>query len=73
MYLGETPRDNGLLTVFVIGLITSQVGIGSTSQKALDDLFSNCLISVSVKGSNVSSMDMQDSSTNSLPCDKVLE
>jgi len=33
----------------------------------------NFVISVSVKGSNVSIMDMQDSSTNGLPCDKVLE
>ena len=53
--LRETPRDNYLFTTFVIGLIrtsiqsfTSHVGIGSTAQKALDDLFSNCLISVSV-------------------------
>ncbi|KAK2158475.1 hypothetical protein LSH36_169g03028 [Paralvinella palmiformis] len=49
---------------------TSHLGIGSTAQKALDDFFSNCLISVSVKGSNVSIMDMQDSSTNGLPCAK---
>ena len=80
MVLGKPPKDNDLLTVFVIGLIrtsrqsfTSHVGIGSTAQKALDDLFSNYLLSVSVKGSNVSIMDMQDSSTNGLPCDKVLE
>ncbi|KAK2145332.1 hypothetical protein LSH36_687g01025 [Paralvinella palmiformis] len=33
----------------------------------LDDFFSNCLISVSVKGSNVSIMDMQDSFTNGYP------
>jgi len=71
MDLGKTHRDNDLLTIFVIGLIRtsrqsfkSHIGIGSTAQKALDDLFSNCLISVSVKGSNVSIMDMQDSSIN---------
>ena len=75
MDLGKTPRDNYLLTIFVIGFIrtsrqsfTSHVGIGSTAQKALDDM-----ISVSVKASDVSIMDMQDSSTNGLPCDKVLE
>jgi len=80
MDLGKTPRDNDLFTIFVIGLIrtsrqsfTSHVGIGSIAQKALDDRFSNCLISVSVKGSNVSMMNMQDSSTNGLPYDKVLE
>jgi len=79
MDLGKTPRDNDLLTIFVIGFIrtsrqsfTSHVGIGPTTQKAIDDFFSNCLISVSVKGSNVSIMDMQDSFTNGLPCDKVL-
>ena len=72
--LGKTPRDNELLTIFVTELIrtytqsfTSHVGKGSTAQKALDDIFSNCLISVSVKGSNVSIMDMQDSFTNVLP------
>jgi len=64
--------------MFVIGLIrtsiqtfTSHVGIGSAAQKAVDDLFSNCLISVTVL--NISTMDIQDSSTNGLPCDKVLE
>ena len=68
MDIGKTPRDNDLLTIFVIGLIrtsrqyfTSHIGIGSTAQKTLDDLFSNYLISVSVKGSNVSIMYMQDS------------
>ena len=30
-------------------------------------------VSVSVKGSNVSIIDMQNSSTNGLPCDNVLE
>ena len=46
-------RDNDLLTIFVIGFIrtsrqsfTSHVGIGSTGQKTLDDLYSDCLISV---------------------------
>ena len=79
-FMDLDTRDNDLLTIFVIGFIrtsrqsfTSYVGIGSTAQKALDDLFSNCLISVSLKGSNVSIMDMQDSSTNGLPCDKVLD
>ena len=78
--LGQTPRDNELLTILVNGLIrtsrqsfTSHVDIESTAQKALDDLFSNCLASVSVKGSNVYIMDMHDSSTNGLPCDNVLE
>jgi len=80
MDLLKQPRDNDLLTIFVIELIrtsrqsfTSHVGIGSTAQKALDDIFSNCLISVSIKRSNVSIMDMQDSSTNGLPCGRVLE
>jgi len=48
--LGKTPRDNEVLTIFVIGPIrtsrksfTSHVAIGSTAQKALDDLFSNCI------------------------------
>jgi len=80
MDLGKTPRDNDVLTIFVTELIrtsilscTSHVGIGSAAQKALDDLFSNCLIFVSVKGSNVSIMDMQNPSTNGLPYDKMLE
>jgi len=79
MDLWKTLSDNDLLTIFVIGLIrtsrqsfTSHVGIGSTAQKTLDDLFSNCPISVSLKDSNVSILDMQDSSTIGLPCDKVL-
>ena len=50
MDLGKTTRDNDLLIIFVIGLIRSNVGIGSTAKKALDDLFSNCLIRVSIKG-----------------------
>ena len=48
MDLGETPRYNNVLTTFAIELIrtsrqsfTGHVGIGSTAQKALDDLFSN--------------------------------
>jgi len=80
MDLGKTPRDNDLLTIFLTELIrtsilsfTRHVGIGSAALKALDDLFSNCLISVSVKGSNVSIMDMQNPSTNGLPYDKMLE
>ena len=71
MDLGNTLIDNDSLTIIAIGLIrklrhsfTSNVGIGSTAQKALDDFLSKCLISVSVKGSNVYTMDMQDSSTN---------
>ena len=50
MDLGKSPRDNDLITIFVIGFIrtsrqsfTSHVGIGSTAQKALDGFFSNCL------------------------------
>jgi len=80
MNLGKTPRDNDLLTILVIGLIrtsrqsfTGHLGIGSTAPKALDDIFSNCLISVSAKDTNISIMDMQDSSTNGIPYDKVLE
>jgi len=80
MDLGKTSRDNDLLTIFVIEFIrtfrhslTSHVGIRSTAQKALDDFFSNCLISVSVKGWNVSIMDMQDSPCNGITCDKVLK
>jgi len=78
--LGKTPRDNDVLTIFLIGLIktsrqsfTSHIGIGSTAQQAIDDLFTNCVIYVSSKGSNVSLMDMQDSSTDALHCDKVIE
>ena len=78
--LGKTPRDNDFLTTFVIGLIKtsrqyfrSHVGIGSTAQTALDDLFSNCLISVTVKGPNVSIIDIQVSSFTGLPCVTVLE
>ena len=66
--IGKTPRDNDVLTIFVIELLktsrqsfTTHVDIGPTAQKALDDFFSNCLISVSVKGSNLSIMGMQDS------------
>jgi len=74
---GKTPTDNNVLATFVIRTsrqsFTGHVDIGSTAQKALDDLFSNCPISVSVKGSNVSTMDMQNSSTNGIPCDKVLK
>ena len=51
MDLGKTPRDNDLLTILVIGFIrtsresfTSHVGIGSTAQKALDDLYKNFII-----------------------------
>jgi len=61
MDLGETPRYNDLYTIFVIVLIrisrhffTSHVAIVSIAQKALYDLFSNCLISDSVKGLNIS-------------------
>ena len=74
MDLGKTTRDNDLLTIFVIGLIrtlrqsfTSHVGKESIAQKALDNFLSNGLISVSLKGSNVSIMDMQESSTNGYP------
>jgi len=80
MDLGKRSRDNDLLTIFVIQLIrtfrhsfTSHVGIGSTGQKALDDIFSNCLISVFVKRSNVSIMDMWGSFSNGIHYDKVLE
>ena len=51
MDLGKKPRDNDLSDIFVIALIrtlrqsfTTDVGIGSTAQNALDDMFSNCLI-----------------------------
>jgi hypothetical protein len=37
------------------------MGKESTAQKELDDFFSNCQISASVKGSNVSIMDMHNS------------
>ena len=47
MDIGKISRDKDLLAIFVIGLIgtsrqsvTSDVGIWSTAQKALDDLFS---------------------------------
>jgi len=49
---------------------TSHVDIGSYAQRGLADLFSNYLISASA---NLSIMDMQNSSTNGIPCDKVLE
>jgi len=46
--LGKTPRDNDVLTIFVIGLIrtyrqsfTSHVSIGSNAQKAIDDFSAN--------------------------------
>ena len=42
-------------------IFTSHLGIGSTALKGLDNLFSNCLITVSAKVSNVSIVDMQDS------------
>jgi len=78
MDLGKPPTDNDLLTIFVIGLFrisrqsfTSHVGMGSTAHKALDDFLNNCLIPISVKGSNVSIRDMQNSSINGLTCDKV--
>ena len=80
MDLEKTPRGNDSLTIFVILLIrisihpfTYHVGIESTTQKALDEYFSNCLMSVSVKGWNVSFMNMQDSPTNGIPWDKVTE
>jgi len=57
MDLGKTPRDNDLLTICVIGFIR-------TSKQSFTS---------HVKGSNVSIMDMQDSSTNRLTCDKVLD
>jgi len=72
MDLGKTSRNNYLITIFVTGLIrilgfnedlTSLCAFNgsmctrSAGQKTLDDLFSNCLISVSVRGSNVSIMD----------------
>jgi len=60
MELGTTPRDNDLLIILVIGLMgisiysfTRHIAIGSTAQKALDKLFSNCPIPVSLKGSNI--------------------
>jgi len=76
--LGKTPRDNDLLTIFVL-IRTSRhpfkglVDIGSTAQQALDEPFSNCQISVFVRGSNVSMMNTKESSTNGIPCDMVLE
>ena len=75
---GKTPRDNDILTIF--GLIrtsrhssTSHVGIGSTGQKALDDVYSDCLISVSVRDLKVSIINMHGHSTISTPYYKVLE
>ena len=53
-------------------LFICHVGIGSHKRK-LDYPFSVCLIPVSVSGSNASILDTQDSSTNTNPCDKVLE
>ena len=56
MDLGKIPRDNDILNIFVTGFIrtsrksfTNHVGIGSTAQKALDDLLGNFLISVFAK------------------------
>ena len=50
MNLGKIPRNNDILTIFVIRIIltskqslTSHVGIESTAQKALDYLFSKCI------------------------------
>jgi len=68
MDLGKTSsRNNDLLTVFVIGFFrtsrqffASHVDIGSTVQIALDELYNNCLISVSIKGSNASTKEIQE-------------
>ena len=46
---------------------------GQLHRKHQITLFSTCLISGSVKGSNVSIMDLQNSSTNGIHCDKVLK
>ena len=73
MDLGRTPRYNDLLTIFVFGLIRTSRESFTNKVNCTENIFSNCLISVSVKGSNVSTMDMLDFSTNCLPCDKVLE
>ena len=80
MDLGKTPRDNDVLTTFVIGLMrtsrhssTTHIGIRSTGQKTLYNLYSNCLISDSVRDSNVSINNRQNPSTNGIPYDKESE
>jgi len=57
MDIGKTSRNKDLLINFLTGLtsryaFTSHVGVRSTAQKVSDELFSNCLISVSVRDSN---------------------
>ena len=66
---GNTPKDNEVLIIFAIGQIsmswqslTNHVGMGSASQKAAEDLFSSCLISLTERGSKVSIMEVVDSS-----------
>jgi len=80
MDLRKHPQNNDFLTIFTIVLLrtsshslTSHLGISSNTHKALDDLISNCLLSMSVTGSKVSIMDMQDPSISGTPCDMVLE
>jgi len=73
MDLGKTPRENELLTTFVSRLIRTYRHYFTTAQKALNDPFSNCLISISVKGINISIIDMKGTSINGIPCDEVQE
>ena len=62
---GNTPDGNYVLTTFKIGpgrmswhSLANHVGMGSASQKAVEDLFSSCLISLTVKGSKVFVMEV---------------
>jgi len=49
------------------------LGIGSTATKRFDKLFSGHLILVCGRGSNVSIINMLDTSTSGLPGDEVLQ
>jgi len=80
--LGNTLGNNDLLTTFVTGNVAYQNTLTLFHQrcrhwvnctKTLDDLFSNCLISISVRELNVSLIDMHASITSVASYEKVLE
>jgi len=63
MDLEKTPGDKSVLIIF--GTDFLRISWHSFTN-TYSDTFSNCMISVSVTGSNKSMMDMQDSSSNGL-------
>jgi len=72
---GNTPEDNVVLTILAIGpmstschSLTNHVGMGSASQKAFEDLFSSCLISLTV-----SMREVHDLSTDKIYVDGLVE